>query len=113
VVEADIRKAALCTSRDAFIGRSEDEDFEFDLMTTREEFVAERLRLQAEGYDAMALDCEDADLPECWAVFDHLSLTIVGELSVDEAYDGDSGDADGVEVVLVRMFDDVFRHFGL
>jgi len=113
VVEADIRKAALCTSRDAFIGRSEDEDFDFDLMTTREEFVAERLRLQAEGYDAMALDCEAADLTECWAVFDPRSLTIVGELSIEQAYDAESSDADGVEVVPVRMFDDVFRHFGL
>lgn len=115
VVEADVERAALVTSRECFIGRSEEGEFAFDLdfMTTREEFVGERLRLEAEGYHAIALDCAGDDLSECWAVFDPKRLRVIGEMSVDEAYEADSSEVDGVEFEPVRMFADVLEHFGL
>jgi len=115
VVEADVERAALVTCRDTFIGRPEDGEFafDFDFMTTREEFVGERLRLESEGYHAIALECSGDDLAECWVVFDPKRLRVVGELSVDEAYDAGSSEVDGVEFEPVRMFADVLEYFGL
>lgn len=108
VLDVDIGKAALVDSAEAFLGRGVDDAFDFDGNRTREEFVEARLRLQSEGFHAVAVDSPIEDICGAWCVFDPSRIEIVGEMSVDEAQelDADGAEWDGVEMVPVPLFEE-------
>lgn len=108
VLDVEIGKAAVVDSVEAFLGRAADTPFGDEGNVSREEFVAERHRLEAEGFHAVALDSHMEDLCGTWTVFDPARIGIVGEMSVDEAeaFETDGAEWDGVEMVSTVLFED-------
>ena len=89
VVDAEITRVAVCTSANDYLGRDPNDPFEATRPAS--DFVAARLRLQDEGYDAVAADCGLDDLASCWAVFDPGRLTVVSVIGLDTARALDQG----------------------
>lgn len=107
VVEAEVERAALLSSASDYLGR-DPEVFDAAWNRTREEFVARRHELEAEGFHAVVADeVEMDDVSGCWAVFDASRLTIVGRMTPEEALgiDADRYFPD-VDFESVELFDD-------
>lgn len=104
VVEVKVGRVAVCDSAGDYMGREGDDAFE--TTRPRSDFVEARLRLQDEGFDAVATGELGGDLTGCWAVFDPARLRIVGRLSLDEAYDAPESDVTEAEYVGVSLFED-------
>lgn len=105
IVDAEIERVAVCTSAKDYLGRDPDDPFE----TTRpaSDFVAARLRLQDQGYDAVVSDCGLDDLASCWAVFDPGRLSIVSAIDLKAARDLDEGSVPEFNYETVRLHEDV------
>lgn len=108
VLDVEIARAAVLSSAEQFLGRRLDAPFEAQEVT-REEFVAARHRLEAEGFHAVVVDSPVEGLCGTWTVFDPACIRIIAEMSVEEAEDMDSDGAewDGVEMVNVDLSEDL------
>lgn len=104
VVEVTLDRVAVCSSAEDYLGRNGDDAFE--TTRSREEFVEARLRLQAEGFDAVATDDIGDDISACWAVFDPSRIRIVGRMDVEEAFEAEQSNVDGPDYAGVLLFDD-------
>lgn len=107
VVEACVSKVGLVGSAADYLGR-DPEIFDVETNRTRVEFVERRLELQAMGFDAVATEeTEMPDVSGCWAVFDPVRLSIVGDMSLAAAGELDEYemDFDGVEFESIELFD--------
>lgn len=106
VVEVDIKKVAIIGSVDEFMGGP------LDLPPVerrpREDFVAARHELEALGFEGIALDTPIDDLVGTWVIFSPEKISLIGEMSVDEAYELEPEDPDwtDIEMVSSRLFDE-------
>lgn len=82
VVEAAISRVALTSFDHRYLGTNPETG---EQSATWADFAALRIDLSARGFDAAATDCEREDLVGCHAIFDPSVLTIIGELTPDEA----------------------------
>lgn len=100
VVEAEIRRACVCASREDFFGYCAEEFADALFLLGREaaaairrearpRFAEARRKLLAEGCDAVAVDDIGDDLAGVWVVLDPARLRIVGRLSPEEAYEAE------------------------
>jgi hypothetical protein len=103
VVEADVERAIVCGGREEFFGYDPMEvdeltgDWEAVSGPLRHKFMFLRMKLMADGFDAVACDDIGDDLAGGWVVFDPARLRIVGRLTLEEAYESEaSTDTTGV-----------------
>jgi hypothetical protein len=85
IIEADVSRVGLVASAADFLGRDPEI---FDVKTNRShsEFVARRFELLGEGFDAIATsETELEDCSGCWIVLEHTKLSIIGQMTVEEA----------------------------
>lgn len=104
VVEARISRVALCDSEVDYLGRGDDDAFEATRPAS--DFVAARLRLQDEGFDAVMTDVAKHDLADCWAILDPSRILIVESVTADEARSLEDADIFGIDCEAVRLHDD-------
>jgi hypothetical protein len=107
IVEAEVSRVAIASSAADYLGR-DPQIFDVETNRTREEFVARRHELEAEGFDAVVTDeVELDDVSGCWAVFDPSRLTIVGRMTLAEAMDIEADQYfPEVDFEAVELFDD-------
>lgn len=104
IVEVEVSRMALVGDVLEFLGYHP-EFFDPETNIPREEYVAARLKLEAAGYDGVAMDeCWMDDLTGTWVMFDPSKLRIVGSLTVDEAMDAERSDFEGVLFEPVKLF---------
>lgn len=85
IVEVDVTRIGLVASAADFLGR-DPEIFDVETNRSHSEFVARRLELIDEGFDGIATgETELEDCSGCWIVFDPAKVSIVGEMTVEQA----------------------------
>lgn len=93
IVEVEVERMAVCSSREDFFGYCEEDFFVVlgtegvqDIEEKRPLFRAARERLMAEGYDGVCVDDIGDDVDGTWVIFDPSKCRIVGRLTVKEAF---------------------------
>lgn len=104
VVEVEAARMVVVDDASEFLGYDQDL-FDPETNIPREDYVAARHTLQAEGFDGVTVSGTGMDdLDATWVIFDPAALRIVGSLTIEEAYEEPEAEYEGVDFVGRPLF---------